>query len=179
MQFTIPYYVGPLVTPEEQVKSGIPKTSRFAWMVRKDNGAITPWNFYDKVDIEATADKFIKRSIAKDSYLLSELVLPKHSLLYEKYEVFNELSNVSLDGKKLSGGVKQILFNEVFKKTNKVNTSRILKALAKHNIPGSKITGLSNPEEFTSSLQTYNASKKYIPNHIDNFAYQQDLEKII
>src|SRR5699024_9975370 len=58
MQFTIPYYVGPLVTPEEQVKSGIPKTSRFAWMVRKDNGAITPWNFYDKVDIEATADKF-------------------------------------------------------------------------------------------------------------------------
>lgn len=179
MQFTIPYYVGPLVTPEEQVKSGIPKTSRFAWMVRKDNGAITPWNFYDKVDIEATADKFIKRSIAKDSYLLSELVLPKHSLLYEKYEVFNELSNVSLDGKKLSGGVKQILFNEVFKKTNKVNTSRILKALAKHNIPGSKITGLSNPEEFTSSLQTYNAWKKYFPNQIDNFAYQQDLEKMI
>src|SRR5699024_11584674 len=106
-----------------------------------------------------------------------ELVLPKHSLLYEKYEVFNELSNVSLDGKKLSGGVKQILFNEVFKKTNKVNTSRILKALAKHNIPGSKITGLSNPEEFTSSLQTYNAWKKYFPNQIDNFAYQQDLDR--
>lgn len=44
--FKIPYYVGPLVTPEEQAQNG---ENVFAWMKRKAAGPITPWNFDKKL----------------------------------------------------------------------------------------------------------------------------------
>ena len=45
------------------------------------------------VDLEASAEQFIRRMTNKCTYLPSEDVLPKYSLLYSKYEVLNELNN--------------------------------------------------------------------------------------
>lgn len=178
-QFTLPYYVGPLATPEEQAAQNIPESSRFAWMVRKEPGAINCWNFYKKVDVIATANAFIKRCIGKDTYLLTEPVLPKASLLYQKYMVLDELSNISINDKKLTVSMKQILFNEVFKKHTTVSTARVEKALEKHNIDVKSISGLSDPKKFNSSLSTYNSWRKAFPEQIDNLQFREDIEKMI
>ena len=45
--FRVPYYVGPLITSEDQSKSS---NANFAWMNRKEQGRITPWNFDRKED---------------------------------------------------------------------------------------------------------------------------------
>ena len=50
--FQIPYYVGPLAKNDN---------SRFAWIVRKSDDAIRPWNFEECVDVDATAEMFIRR----------------------------------------------------------------------------------------------------------------------
>ncbi|MCT7731636.1 MAG: type II CRISPR RNA-guided endonuclease Cas9 [Lactobacillus crispatus] len=183
MQFTIPYYVGPLATPAEQ--KNLPEGSKFAWLVRKEKGKITPWNFYDKVDVMATADAFIKRAIGKDTYLLSEPVLPQNSLLYQKYTVLNELSNISLVDantkkvNKLNANVKQLLYRECFKKKVTVTKQFAMKVLNDHNIPVSDIEGLSDGKKFTSALTTFNSWKKHFPEEIDNPHFAQDFENMI
>ena len=65
LNFRIPYYVGPLNTNSEN-----------AWIVRK-LGKITPWNFSEMVDVESSAENFIKKLTSKCSYLRNEDVLPK------------------------------------------------------------------------------------------------------
>lgn len=183
IQFTIPYYVGPLATPAEQ--KNLPEGSKFAWLVRKEKGRITPWNFYEKVDVMATADAFIKRSIGKDTYLLSEPVLPQSSLLYQKYTVLNELSNISLvdaNTKKVNkpnANVKQLLYRECFKKKVTVTKQFAMKVLNDNNIFVSDIEGLSDGKRFTSALTTYNSWKKHFPEEIDNPHFTQDLENMI
>lgn len=179
MQFTIPYYVGPLATPQEQKEAGLPKRRRFAWMVRREPGEINVWNFYDKVDIAKTADAFIKRSIAKDSVLLSELVLPKSSLLYQKYMVLEELSDVKFNDKKLTVAMKQTLYNEVFKKHATVTVDRVKKFLAKRNYEVKTVSGMSDPKKFLAGLTTYNSWKKAFPEQIDNLQFRVDIENMI
>ena len=63
--FRVPYYVGPLITSEQQQQSS---NKKFAWMIRKAEGKITPWNFDEKVDRQASANEFIKRMTTTDTY---------------------------------------------------------------------------------------------------------------
>ena len=74
-EFRIPYYVGPLGRNEEGTEG------KFTWAVRKNNEKIYPWNFKDVIDIEESAEKFIRRMTNKCTYMLGEDVLPKDSLL--------------------------------------------------------------------------------------------------
>lgn len=98
--FRVPYYVGPLIDPKTtpQTEQGN-KNASFAWMVRKENGQITPWNFDKKVDRISSANNFIKRMTTKDTYLIGEDVLPAHSLIYERFKVLNELNMIRVNGK--------------------------------------------------------------------------------
>ena len=41
-------------------------------MVRKSDGKITPWNFDNKVDKDASAEKFIRKMTNKCTYLIGE-----------------------------------------------------------------------------------------------------------
>ena len=66
------------------------------------------------VDLEASAEQFIRRMTNKCTYLPSEDVLPKYSLLYSKYEVLNELNNLRLDGEKISVEQKQKISEKLF-----------------------------------------------------------------
>ncbi|MCC9897664.1 type II CRISPR RNA-guided endonuclease Cas9, partial [Streptococcus agalactiae] len=84
LTFRIPYYIGPLAREK----------SDFAWMTRKTDDSIRPWNFEDLVDKEKSAEAFIHRMTNNDFYLPEEKVLPKHSLIYEKFTVYNELTKV-------------------------------------------------------------------------------------
>ena len=75
-EFRIPYYVGPL----NRVDDG--KDGKFTWSVRKSDARIYPWNFTEVIDVEASAEKFIRRMTNKCTYLVGEDVLPKDSLVY-------------------------------------------------------------------------------------------------
>ncbi len=133
IRFRVPYYVGPLISPKESTKSKqTKKNQNFAWMIRKEQGQITPWNFDQKVDRMASANKFIKRMTTKDTYLLGEDVLPANSLLYQKFTVLNELNNIKINGKRISVPLKQELYNNLFKKNSTVTTNK-LKSYLKEN----------------------------------------------
>ena len=84
LTFRIPYYVGPLARGNRD----------FAWLTRNSDQAIRPWNFEEIVDKARSAENFINKMTNYDLYLPEEKVLPKHSLLYETFAVYNELTKV-------------------------------------------------------------------------------------
>jgi CRISPR-associated endonuclease Csn1 len=176
--FKIPYYVGPLITTEDQKKTS---GKSFAWMVRKEPGKITPWNFDQKVDKMASADQFIRRMTTKDSYLITEDVLPAESLIYQKYKVLNELNMIRVNGNKLTKHDKQNIYQQVFEKYKTVNVKKIQNYFLTdgryQHAP--KITGLSDDNKFNSNLSTYIDFKKIFQDVVDDPQKQKDFERII
>lgn len=183
IRFRVPYYVGPMIAPQANTKNKQTlQNQSFAWMVRKEAGPINPWNFDEKVDRIASANRFIKRMTTKDTYLLAEDVLPANSLLYQRFEVLNELNNIRVNGKRLSKDVKQNVFNGLFKKQTTVSANNLETYLKQnYKLSSVEIKGLADNERFNSSLSTYNKLKKIksISEQIDQNQYQTDFEKII
>ncbi|CAN2924208.1 type II CRISPR RNA-guided endonuclease Cas9 [Streptococcus dysgalactiae] len=179
LTFRIPYYVGPLARGN----------SRFAWMTRKSEETITPWNFEEVVDKGASAQSFIERMTNFDEYLPSEKVLPKHSLLYEYFTVYNELTKVKYvteQGKVhfFDGNVKQEIFDGVFKKERKVTKKRLLDFLDNEfdEFRIVDIIGLDNSKNaFNASLGTYHDLLKIIKDKdfLDNEDNEALLEDIV
>lgn len=146
MEFRIPYYVGPLVSS---------KKSNFAWLERKAEGKIYPWNYKELIDLDKTEEAFIRRMTCKCTYLAGEDVLPKNSLLYCKFNVLNEINNLTVDGNKISVSAKQTIYNELFLKKQKVTRKDIegcLKTLGELK-DGQLIGGIDTT--IKSSLKTY------------------------
>ena len=155
-EFRIPYYVGPL----NKIDDG--KDGKFTWTVRKSNEKIYPWNFENVIDVEASAEKFIRRMTNKCTYLIGEDVLPKDSLLYSKYVVLNELNNLKLDGEKLSVELKQRLYTDVFCKYRKVTVKKVKNYLKCEGIISGnvEITGIDG--DFKASLTAYHDFKEIL-----------------
>ena len=86
--FRIPYYVGPLN-----------KNAAHSWVVRTDE-KIYPWNFNRVVDTEKSSEGFIINLISKCGYT-GEEVLPKESLLFSEYCVWNEINPLKVNGEKI------------------------------------------------------------------------------
>ena len=167
MEFRIPYYVGPLVSE---------KKSEFAWLVRKAEGKIYPWNYQEKIDLDRTENEFIRRMTCKCTYLAGEDVLPKNSLLYCKFSVLNELNNITVDGSKISVNAKQTLYNELFMKKQRVTAKAIENCL--------KACGEFKDEQslggfdatIKSSLKSYHDFKRLLTSGVIN---EDDAERII
>lgn len=183
IRFRVPYYVGPLISPNESTKDiQTKKNQNFAWMIRKEEGRITPWNFDQKVDRIESANKFIKRMTTKDTYLFGEDVLPANSLLYQKLTVLNELNNIRINGKRISVDLKQEIYENLFKKHTTVTVKKLENYLKEnHNLVKVEIKGLADEKKFNSGLTTYNRFKNLniFDNQIDDLKYRNDFEKII
>lgn len=177
--FRVPYYVGPMITAEAQKKQS---GAEFAWMIRKESGNITPWNFDQKVDRMATANQFIKRMTTTDTYLLGEDVLPAQSLLYQRFEVLNELNKIRIDRKPISVELKQQIFNDLFKKFKNVTIKHLQDYLVAQGQYSKRplIEGLADEKRFNSGLSTYNDfCGIFGAKLVDENDRQADLEKII
>lgn len=124
-EFRIPYYVGPL--SDRHVENGAN-----AWIVRKEAGRIYPWNYKEKIDLEKSNEAFIRRMTNKCTYLLGEDVLPKNSLLYQKFMVLNELNNLKIRGKGISVALKQQIYDDLFCSHTKVTGKKLLTYLRAH-----------------------------------------------
>lgn len=146
--FRIPYYVGPLA-------NGGNKKSEWAWVIRNSNERIKPWNFEEVVNIDDTAEEFIRRMTNKCTYLINEDVMPRQSILYSRFCVLNELNNIRINNKKISKDTKRAIINELFEKKKKVTKKLIEDLLKQDGIKTVKIDGLSDGINFTSNMTSY------------------------
>ncbi len=173
--FRIPYFVGPLSDRHKDDGANV-------WIVRRENqeGRIYPWNFEQVVDLEKSNQKFIERMTNKCTYLIGEDVLPKNSLLYTKYMVLNELNNLKIRGNKASESLKQDIYNDLFKQSNKVTGKKLLDYL-RRDLPELKKEDLSGFDiDFKSSLNSYlDFKKKVFGDRIEQTKVQEMVENII
>ena len=146
--FKIPYYVGPL------------NGEKFSWAIRKNDNKIYPWNFNEVIDLEESAEMFIRRMTNKCTYLYGEDVLPKDSLLYSKFMVLKELNNLRLNGEKISTELKQKIYEEVFCRTRKVTQKKLKKYLYIEGIADKEVEISGIDGEFKSSLTAYHDFKE-------------------
>lgn len=176
LTFRIPYYVGPLAR----------ENSDFAWSIRKRNEKITPWNFEDVIDKESSAEAFINRMTSFDLYLPEEKVLPKHSLLYETFTVYNELTKVRFiaegmrDYQFLDSKQKKDIVRLYFKGKRKVTDKDIIDYLhAIDGYDGIELKGIE--KQFNSSLSTYHDFLNIIneKEFLDDSSNEAIIEEII
>ncbi len=176
LTFRIPYYVGPLARDNRD----------FAWLTRNSDQAIRPWNFEEVVDKASSAEDFINKMTNYDLYLPEEKVLPKHSLLYETFAVYNELTKVKFiaeglrDYQFLDSGQKKQIVNQLFKEKRKVTEKDIIHYL--HNVDGYDGIELKGIEkQFNASLSTYHDLLKIIKDKefMDNADNEEILENIV
>lgn len=176
LTFRIPYYVGPLARGN----------SDFAWSIRKRNEKITPWNFEDVIDKESSAEAFINRMTSFDLYLPEEKVLPKHSLLYETFTVYNELTKVRFiaegmrDYQFLDSKQKKDIVRLYFKGKRKVTDKDIIDYLhAIDGYDGIELKGIE--KQFNSSLSTYHDLLNIIneKEFLDDSSNEAIIEEII
>lgn len=167
MKYRIPYYVGPLVDKSR---------NKNAWLVRKEEGKILPWNLEQKVDIDKSAEEFIKRMTNKCTYLPTEDVIPRQSLLYQKYMVLNEINNIKFNGEDISVEQKQEIFH-LFEQGS-VTQSKIKKlAIAKCWIrKGEELNIDGIDSTIKSSLSSFLSFKSYIE---EGKLRTKDVEEII
>lgn len=168
MEFRIPYYVGPLVDSSKSAN---------AWLSRKADGKIYPWNFGDMVDLDKTENEFIRKMTCKCTYLAGEDVLPKYSLLYSKYCVLNEINTLAVDGKAITSELKQKIYTELFvNDKRKVTKAKIKKFLCSIGeiTEDQEISGID--DNVKSSLKSLHDFKRLLST---GMLSENDVESII
>jgi len=170
--FRIPYYVGPLN----------PNSDR-AWLERED-GKITPWNFEKKVDLDKSAEKFMDNLIGNCTYLKEEPVVPKCSLMYQRYELYNELNTLKIDGErlfKIDIKLKEELVTDLFENQSKKVTKKTIETWLRkkcqyHKDDNVEISGIDT--DIKSALKSEKQLKEILGSQM-NYAIAEDIVRII
>lgn len=162
--FRVPYYVGPL------------NFASNGWVKRKA-GKITPWNFDEMVDEDASEQAFIARMTNTCTYLAGEPVLAKSSLVYERFQVLNEINNLTLNDRKITVAEKQALFQELFAKRKRVTRKNISDYFVQNGLAekGKVVLG-GIDETIKSSLNSAYAFRSLL---ISGALTEADVEEII
>lgn len=171
--FRIPYYVGPLFVNREHQGN--------AWVVRREAGKVLPWNLEDKIDLEKTREAFIARMVRRCTYLNHEMVLPKSSLLYQRFMVLNELNNVRIYGEKLGVDAKQKIYRELFCKRSRVSMAQFVEFLKVSGIvPSCEKEAVSGIDHgFQNALTSYHRFYEILGERIHTYDMEQMAEAII
>lgn len=166
ISFKIPYYVGPLVA-----KDGHP----FAWVVRKSNEKVTPWNFSEVIDETASAERFIKRMTNKCTYIPTEDVLPRESILYEEYVALDALNKLKINDAKIDNAAKQTLLTALYANKTPLTKKRIASILKKNKGDVVVVDGIDDDAKISfSSLHKFNNIFKG-----ENKLSIEEMEKVI
>lgn len=171
--FRIPYYVGPLNSHSDN-----------SWIVRRSAGKIYPWNFEDKVNLEASATEFIERMTNMCTYLVGKKVIPKDSILYSKFSIYNQINNIKIDGEKLPVDVKNKLFVDKFlteKRTTNLKVKSILEYLKIQgfiqDIASVQLTGIDG--EIKGTMKSYYDFKEILGDKFDELLADSIIKKIV
>ena len=171
-KFRIPYYVGPLNSYHKN-KGGN------SWIVRKEEGKILPWNFEQKVDIEKSAEEFIKRMTNKCTYLNGEDVIPKDSFLYSEYIILNELNKVQVNNEFLNMKNKKKIIEELFKKSKKISEKNFKEYLLVNQIANKTVELNGIKDFFNSNYVSYIKFKDIFGDKLNLDIYKEISEKSI
>ncbi len=181
-EFRVPYYVGPLST-RHQKDSGKKSIGSNVWIQRKEgmeNEKIYPWNFDEVVDKEKSNEQFIMRMTNKCTYLIGEDVLPKNSLMYQKFMVLNELNNLKIKGEKVGVALKQEVYENLFQKGKKVTGKKLLGYLNHHHdkeLISGDLTGFD--QDFKATLSSENSFKKIFDTEVLTDKQKEIAEDVI
>lgn len=169
-KFRIPYYVGP-VSNRDGKGNG--------WAVRKEEGMVLPWNLEEKIDLSKTKEAFIENLIRRCTYISDEKVLPKNSLIYEKFTVLNEINNIRINDERISVDLKQDIYNELFKKGKKVTRKTLAKYLINRGVieAENQISGIDIA--INNSLSSYGKFKAVFGESMDTDTTKKMVEDII
>lgn len=171
LTFRVPYYVGPLNSA----------VGDYRWIVKRAGRAsdkITPWNFDEIVDKDASEQAFIRRMTNKCTYLTEEDVLPASSFLYCEFTLLNELNNLKVNGEKRQD-VKEILFS-LAKREKKLALKKCLAELIRFGkLPNDATTEVfsGTDGDLKGSLSSYIDFKRIIGDKAD--LYPEMCEEII
>lgn len=173
LTFRIPYYVGPLARGH----------SDFAWLERKSDDKIRPWNFEELVNLSASATAFIERMTVNDTYLPAKKVLPSRSLLYQEFTIFNELTKVRYIAEGISEyqfltkKQKEDIF-DIFKQRRTVSAKEVENYLKKvDGLEGIELKGVE--DKFNASYSTYHDLKKVLEEFLDNEENRDIIEDVV
>lgn len=168
--FRIPYYVGPLG-----------KGSKNSWAVRRSMDRITPWNFNEVVDLGVSAERFMENLTSFCTYMVGEKVLPKNSILYSYFQLYNELNNLRVNGDKIPIDVKRRMVRELFGNKGKVTKKKIQNYLKSINLVDNTetivITGID--ESVKANLNSEIALRAIIGEKVDNRKLAEDIIRVI
>lgn len=161
LTFKRPYYVGPL-------------KGEYSWCEQTINERITPWNFYDLVDTEQLADKFIVKMTNYCNVFKDEKVLPLKSIIYQAYITLNEINKLKYKDKIICTDWKKTIFIELCCKQKTVKLKNIVAKLKnKYNldVQESDISGLAD-DKLNGTMSSYIDFKKlnnFDLKNIDNY----------
>ena len=170
LTFRVPFYVGPL--------NG---HSPYAWAAHLKEGSITPWNFKDHIDEEASARIFIGRMTNKCTYLIGKDVLPKSSLLYTEYMLLNTLNNVRVGyaDQKLTLELKEKIWNELFLKHKKVTLKKFSQFLIREGIDAEEASVIHGIDgDFKESLAPWIDMNRIFQNSLDRETEERIIKAI-
>ncbi|MDO5330523.1 MAG: type II CRISPR RNA-guided endonuclease Cas9 [Bacillota bacterium] len=168
LRYRIPYYVGPI---------GGQKQGNH-WAVRKGEGKVDPWNFFDLIDAKESGNQFIANLRNTCSYIYGEETLPKFSLLYQKFVVLNELNNLSLNERGLTAEEKQDLIENVYLKERSATPAKLNSYLKnKYGQPVKLVPKASKDEEKTEFVVKSNLSSWIDMSEIFGEKFYLDREK--
>lgn len=171
LEFRIPYYVGPL------------KDGKNSWAIRRStavNSSVTPWNFESEIDLEQSAEQFILRLTNQCTYLPSEPVLPKDSLLYAEYSLLNCLNKIEVKGYPLCQEEKRQIVTFFVEEGEKFSTSNLAKFLSKlrdSRLSKGDITGIQ--DTLSVAYSSYSKFKRVFGDRLQTFEGRQFVEKAI
>ena len=166
--FRIPYYVGPLAKETEN--------HPYAWIVQKGEGKILPWNFDEMVDKEKSEQEFINRMLNNCTYLPGEKVLPKESLVYQRYAVLNEINNLKIDNTPITVEIKQQIYTDLYQEMPRVTRKRLEEFLRANNCmeKGQTLSGIDIA--LNNQLSSYHRFKRLL---VSKQLNTQQVERII
>lgn len=174
-KFQIPYYIGP--TSIDSVGKG-----KTGWVERKagmERAKVYPWNFEEIIDTKKTSEKFIERMVRRCTYIEDETVLPKDSLMYERFKVLNEINNIRINDVRISVSLKQEIYETLFEKGKRVSRKQIFQFLQAKGLveEDSQITGID--VAVNNSLSSFGKFKAVFGDRMKEDSYKKMAEDII
>lgn len=165
----IPYYVGPLNAGHDPMgnypSNAVDHSRKFAWSVRRqgmEGARAYPWNYEEVIDVDKTAELFIRRMTGTCTYVYGEPVLPRCSLLYEEFCVLNELNSAKWceAGKtphRFDWADREEMVEDLFKARKTVTHKLVADWLRmREEVIDPVISGTQGETGFESKLSSYN-----------------------
>lgn len=170
--FQIPYYIGPTT-------SNSARDNGNGWVIRKEEGPVLPWNIEKKIDMHKTQEQFIQRLVRECTYISGEKVLPKGSLMYERFCVLNEINNLRVNGERIDVALKQQIYTELFEKGKRITRKKLVSYLKNQGIIQEELQVSGIDIAINNSLSSYGKFHEIFGDKMKEDSYKEMCEEII